>query len=98
MKELPRLGDRVKDEVTGFVGIAIGVTDWLATCRRWVIQPETLDKDGKVIEAHAFDEPHVIVVKRGVVTTANTTPAPRAETPRSGGPAPTPTRAATPRR
>jgi hypothetical protein len=98
MKETPRLGDRVKDEITGFTGIAIGVTDWIATCRRWVVQPEQVDKDGKVIEAHSFDEPHVIVLKRGVVSTANPTPAPRAEVPHIGGPAPEPTRSATPSR
>ena len=60
------LGDEVKDTVTGFKGIATGLTDFLNGCRRICIQPP-IDKAGKAQEANWFDEPQVTVVKAGKV-------------------------------
>lgn len=50
------LGARVKDRITGFSGVAVSVTHWLYGCTRYGVQSETLDKDGKPIEAEWFDE------------------------------------------
>ncbi len=83
------LGDRARDTITGFQGIVIGITDWLANCRRIGIQPEEL-KDGKPLEAVWFDEPHVELVG----STAHSI----AAAPATGGPMPAPTRAADPGR
>jgi hypothetical protein len=58
-----KLGSRVRDIVTGFEGIATSRTEWLHGCARIGIQPETLDKDGKVIDASVFDEQQVEIVK-----------------------------------
>lgn len=70
------LGDKVKDTVTGFTGIAVAKTTWLHGCDRIVIQPDTLDKDKKVQENAAFDAPQVVVVKKAVVaSTPKTAPA-----------------------
>ena len=60
------LGDRVKDKITGLGGIAIGVTNWLYGCRRFVIQPEE-GKDGKPAETFVVDEPQLDVVKVGAI-------------------------------
>lgn len=82
------VGDRVRDNVTGFQGIAVGRTEWLHGCIRIIVQPEKLH-DGKVIEAMSFDEPALKIVKKGVV---------KPETPDTGGPMPVPTRHSEPKR
>lgn len=56
------LGDKVKDTVTGFKGIAVGRTVWLHGCSRIVVQPEGLTKDGKLFETQSFDEPQLVVI------------------------------------
>ena len=61
------LGDRAKDKVTGFSGIVIAKTTWLHGCERITIQPEKLDKEGKVKETQTFDYNQVEVVKSSVV-------------------------------
>lgn len=61
------LGDKVKDSVTGFVGIAVGRTIWLHGCDRLVVQPEGVNKEGKLFENQTFDEPQLVVVKKKLV-------------------------------
>ena len=56
------LGDKVKDSVTGFKGIAIGRMLWLHGCDRIIVQPEGLNKEGKPFDNHTFDEPQLIVI------------------------------------
>lgn len=63
------LGDKVKDKVTGLVGIVIGRTEFLYGCTRVGIQSE-VGKDGKVPEAHWFDEPQLTLIKAKVVEPA----------------------------
>jgi hypothetical protein len=89
MSESIKLGDRVRDRITGLVGIAIGVTDWLYGCRRWCVQPEKT-KDGKPAETCYIDEPQLEVVDRGAVS-------PQSE-PRRHGPRNDPGRKADPGR
>jgi hypothetical protein len=75
------LGDIAKDPITGFKGIVIGETKWLHGCIRLTIQPQEL-KDGKPIEAHSFDYPQLVLVKKkAAIGTGDT-----------GGPRPEPTR------
>ncbi len=85
------LGDRVEDPVTGYKGIAHAITTWMNGCIRIAVQPETLDKDGKVREDRYFDQGQLRVVKKRVHTpvamTVSEVP-PAAVTRRSnGGPA-----------
>jgi hypothetical protein len=65
------LGDLVRDRVSKFEGIAVAVTEWLNGCKRVTIQPNCLDKDGKVFEAQTFDEYQMEVVKKGVIPPVN---------------------------
>lgn len=51
----PLLGDRLRDRITGFQGIAIAKTDWLNQCVRWTIQSEERTDNGKSI-TETFDE------------------------------------------
>ena len=73
------LGDKVKDSVTGFVGIAVGRTTWLHGCDRIIVQPEGLTKDGKTFENCSFDEPQLEVIRPKKVKEGNH---------RTGGPRP----------
>lgn len=58
------LGWKVRDQITGFEGIAIARTEWLYGCTRYVIEPNKLDKDGKLPDPHSFDEQRLIVLER----------------------------------
>ena len=61
-------------------------TKWLHGCRRLTLQPRSLDKDGKPLESHTFDEPQLELVVAQ----------PEAGTDQTGGPRPEPARAADP--
>ena len=60
------LGDRVKDKVSGFKGIAIWRSRHITGCDTIGIQP-AMDKDGNLPDAKVFDITSVQVVKAGVV-------------------------------
>lgn len=75
------LGDKVKDSVTGFEGIAIARTEWLHGCFRILVQPQKLTKDGAPHESLNVDEPQLTVVgvkrvKNGSRTTGGPMPSP----------------------
>lgn len=61
------LGDKVKDKVSGFSGIAVGKTVYLAGCLRFLVRPDKTDKDGKFQEGIWFDEDELEVVKQKIV-------------------------------
>ncbi len=84
MKEV-ELGDIVKDKVTGFKGVVVGVTNWLYGCARAIVQPEGVNKDGKTYDNQSFDVPQLEVVKKAKVIVA---PIPKNE--KTGGPRMTP--------
>lgn len=90
-----KLGDRVRDRITGFEGIVIGITDWLYQCRRPIVQPSKLDKDGELMKSESFDEDQLEVLEAGAFApkTATTPPAPAVKT---GGPRDTPSRRSDP--
>jgi len=57
------LGDLVKDKISGFTGICVAKTSWLYGCERVTLQPNKLDKEGKLIGNETFDEAGCVVVK-----------------------------------
>lgn len=61
------IGDLVRDRVTGFEGLVVARTEWLNGCARITVQPRTLDKDGKPIEAHGFDDLQCEVVQKDAI-------------------------------
>ena len=75
------LGDKVKDPVSGFIGVAVSSHHYLHGCTRISVQPP-VDKDGKLPEIQSFDEPQLEVLKTQVVK-----PDPAPSPQRTGGPA-----------
>ena len=50
-----KLGDKVKDSITGFEGLATAITTWANGCVRVEVTSAELH-DGKPIEGQWFDE------------------------------------------
>lgn len=57
------LGSRVKDRISGFVGIVTARTEFLHECVRIGIASETVGSDGKVAESYWIDEAQAEVVE-----------------------------------
>ena len=60
--EKVRLGQKVRDTITGYEGIAVARTEWLYGCVRIAIQSNAM-KDGLPVENYTVDEPQVELVK-----------------------------------
>lgn len=61
-----KLGQEVKDRVTGFKGIAVVMMEFLNGCRRVEVQPK-IGKDGSIPDGRTFDEPDLEFVSRGIL-------------------------------
>ena len=70
MKEI-KLGDKVKDPISGLVGIAVGRTVWLHGCARITVQPMGVDKMKKPYESISVDEPQLEIVQAKKVKEGN---------------------------
>jgi hypothetical protein len=60
------LGDRVKDIITGQVGIVTSRSEHIFGCNRYWVEPQEI-KDGKPIEGRWFDEEAIELVLAGAV-------------------------------
>ena len=58
-----KLGDTVKDKITGFEGIVDAVIEYRNGCRRMAIKSKEL-VDGKPVDTQWFDEPDLESVKK----------------------------------
>ena len=58
-----KLGEKVKDSITGFEGIVVCRADYLNGCVQLQVQSQEL-KDGKIIKAEWIDEPQLIVLEK----------------------------------
>ena len=76
MKSL-KLGQEVRDTVTGFKGIAVTRTEFLQGCKRVEVQPK-VNKDGTIPDVACFDEPQLEVIGDGIL--------PKKEEKEAGGP------------
>ncbi len=85
-----KLGSRVRDNITGFTGIATGKVEFLHGCTRILIEPEKLEDNGKPVEGQYFDEQRVEVVKDKEIKVSKDSSA------TTGGPAGNPTRSKMP--
>lgn len=70
MKEIVKLGQKVKCKVTGLTGIVDHIATYAAGCRRIAIQP-TLKKDGTMPEAIFIDEPQIEIIDTKQIIKAN---------------------------
>lgn len=57
-----KLGDVVRDKISGFSGIVVCKTEWLYGCIRYGVAPKEL-YEGKRIEADYFDEPQLELIE-----------------------------------
>lgn len=82
-----KLGQKVRDTISGVEGVAVARTEWLYGCVRVTIQPEG-SKDGKPYDYFNADEPQLVAAR-----------APEKANPQKGhGPRPDAQRAASPTR
>jgi len=65
LKNIP-LGFRLKDRVTGFVGIATGKVIFLNGCVQYIVKPQGLGKDLKVQAAETFDCQQIEIIDSGI--------------------------------
>ena len=80
-----KLGNTIKDTISGFTGIAMSRTDYLHGCTQWGVKSQELH-EGKPIAMQWFDDPQVEVVDE--TTTGKVEDAGSDKPP--GGPKPTP--------
>ncbi len=80
-----KMGDEVRDRVTGFRGVITGEFRFLNGCTRFCVQP-TVRKDGKYPDAQTFDWPQLELIKAGVVVGQDFEEPD--ESKKTGGPAP----------
>jgi hypothetical protein len=59
------LGQKAKDEITGFWGIITGRAQYLYGCDQYCIVPP-VDKEGKIGKAEWFDEGRIKIISIGV--------------------------------
>jgi len=59
------LGNKVKDRVTGFTGIAVARYSYINGCDRICVQPAT-GKNGELPDSVTFDEPDLEVIGKGL--------------------------------
>lgn len=57
-----KVGDLLRDQITGLQGVAICRTEWLHGCIRWTLQPREL-KDGKPVDSCTFDQEQLELVQ-----------------------------------
>ena len=77
-----KLGQKVKDKITGYEGIVVVKTDWIHGCTRFGVKSQSL-KDGKPIDMEWFDEPDLEVVKDVKKTKVKPRHGPRSDPTRS---------------
>ena len=75
LEQTVSLGQKVRDPLTGLVGVAICRSEYLYGCVRILVQPHGLTKDGAAIDPMWVDEPQLTVMKSGGVKSAGTAPA-----------------------
>jgi len=68
----PELGDKVKDTVTGFKGIATAKSEFLNGCVRFLITPEVVGKAQTLPDEAWFDVARIEVLKKSVVQSFST--------------------------
>lgn len=57
-----KLGDKVKDKITGFSGVVVAYSKWITGCDTVNVQPTKL-RDGKPIEPLSIDVTQVELIK-----------------------------------
>lgn len=72
MDRLPKfiLGQRVRDNVTGFEGIAIGRVEYINGCHQYLVKPKCVTKEGEAMkqpEGWYIDDESLELVDEGIL-------------------------------
>lgn len=89
---MAQLGDKVRDEVTGFEGVVTGRFEYLYGCVRCAVQPQNV-KNEKPVDSVVFDEDQLQVLEEQAIVPITVRRANRLTT---GGPRSDPTNRADP--
>lgn len=82
-----KLGDKVRDRVTGYEGTVIGITNWLNGCARLGVQGQERNENGMPNDAYWFDEFQAEIIKEKETKKGSTaTGGPRKDAMRSQDP------------
>jgi hypothetical protein len=76
------LGSKVRDQVSGFEGIATSRCEFINGCIQYGIRP-TVGADGKIPDTQYLDEQHLVVIGPGVIATPRPTGGPPMQVRRS---------------
>lgn len=57
-----KLGDKVRDKITGFTGIVVAKTEYINGCIQYNVAPK-VGKDNKILEDISIDEQCLEVIK-----------------------------------
>lgn len=61
-----RLGDKVRDRISGMEGIVVGYSTWLFGCERVALQPKDI-KDGRPVDLVHIDAAQCELIERDAV-------------------------------
>ena len=61
------MGDLLRDAVSGFTGIVMGVTAYSTGCVHYGLTPQKLKDDGAPSDWEWFDQSRLVLVNEGVV-------------------------------
>jgi hypothetical protein len=64
------LGEVVKDRITGYDGVVMGITAYLTGCIQYGVLNQKLDKDGEIKEWRWFDQTRLVTTKKTVTKEA----------------------------
>lgn len=67
-----QLGNKVRDVITGFEGIATGHCRYMYGCNQVLITPDRLGSDGKTLNGEWFDDQRVEVIEERVIPVSAT--------------------------
>jgi hypothetical protein len=80
--EMFTLGQRLRDRVSGFEGIATGRLQYLNGCVQYLLRPK-IGADGKTIDGEWFDDQQIEFVDEGITVAPKRTGGPSINAPQT---------------
>lgn len=81
------IGNKVRDKITGLVGIVTGLTKWVTGCDTAQVQPQTLH-EGRPVDACGIDVTRLEILDSSNILEPSTTEADCPVVAKPGGPQP----------
>jgi len=75
------LGNKVRDKVTGFEGIAIAKIEYINGCIQFCVKPK-VKEDGKMPDGEYIDVDDLEIVYKGIIIEVDSTGGPQRDYPR----------------